>query len=313
MQNQTDFNQKHSLLYGRPVDYSTFATHEFIFPALQLDYCNSLLASLSDLRCYCNLKDNLSSSLCLCFYVPCGSSLLTSVLWCSWFGVRKSMLPVKKWVMRCWHGNLSAARCRWFAYGPADATAISCFITIQTGLTILVPAYPGCPGKEARVGTGLTGHLSLVNLLSRPCLYACVSVWVCCGVYVCLCVCVCVLWCVCLPVCLCVCTLVCLCVCLSVCLCVCTLVCLCVCLSVCLCVCAVVCMSASMLVCLYACVSVCLCVCVYLRVAPVSCVARLLFFSLVYQCHRHVTPAICHGLDYTHAHTSTSHTVHAVT
>jgi len=26
--------------------------------------------------------------------------------------------------VRCWHGYLSAARCRWFAYGPADATAI---------------------------------------------------------------------------------------------------------------------------------------------------------------------------------------------
>jgi len=25
---------------------------------------------------------------------------------------------------------------------------ISCFIKIQVGLTILVPAYPGCPGKQ---------------------------------------------------------------------------------------------------------------------------------------------------------------------
>ena len=29
----------------------------------------------------------------------------------------------KNWVMRCWCGYLSAARCRLFAYGPADATA----------------------------------------------------------------------------------------------------------------------------------------------------------------------------------------------
>jgi len=28
-------------------------------------------------------------------------------------------------------------------------TMISCFIKIQIGLTFLVPAYPGCPGKEA--------------------------------------------------------------------------------------------------------------------------------------------------------------------
>jgi len=36
----------------------------------------------------------------------------------------------------------------------ADATAtpiISCFIKIQIGLTFLVPAYPGCSGKEAGV------------------------------------------------------------------------------------------------------------------------------------------------------------------
>jgi len=26
--------------------------------------------------------------------------------------------------MRCWYGYLSGARCRLFAYGPADATAI---------------------------------------------------------------------------------------------------------------------------------------------------------------------------------------------
>ena len=30
----------------------------------------------------------------------------------------------KHWVMRCWYGYLSGARCRLFAYGPADATAI---------------------------------------------------------------------------------------------------------------------------------------------------------------------------------------------
>jgi len=38
-----------------------------------------------------------------------------------------------------------------FAYGSADATAspnpiITCLIYIQTGFTLLVPAYPGCPG-----------------------------------------------------------------------------------------------------------------------------------------------------------------------
>ena len=30
-----------------------------------------------------------------------------------------------------------------------DHPVISCFIKIQIGVTFLVPAYPGCPGKEA--------------------------------------------------------------------------------------------------------------------------------------------------------------------
>jgi len=48
-----------------------------------------------------------------------------SVLWQCYFGVRKSIRPVQNWVMRCWHGYLSAVRCKWFAYGPADAATTS--------------------------------------------------------------------------------------------------------------------------------------------------------------------------------------------
>jgi len=33
----------------------------------------------------------------------------------------------------------------WCHYNPIT----SCFIKIHIGLTFLVPAYPGCPGKEA--------------------------------------------------------------------------------------------------------------------------------------------------------------------
>jgi len=66
-----------------------------------------------------------------------------------------------KSVMGCWCDclsiylsiYLSGARCRLFAYGPADATAcqnpiISCLFYIQTGFTFLVPVYPGCPEKR---------------------------------------------------------------------------------------------------------------------------------------------------------------------
>ena len=39
--------------------------------------------------------------------------------------------------MRCWHGYLSGAKCKWLAYGPADATAIpsSLLQKIQNGLS----------------------------------------------------------------------------------------------------------------------------------------------------------------------------------
>ena len=50
-------------------------------------------------------------------------TLLPSVLWHCWLDVTKSIQPVKNWVMRCWHGYLSSARCKWFTYGPADTTA----------------------------------------------------------------------------------------------------------------------------------------------------------------------------------------------
>ena len=56
---------------------------------------------------------------------------LPSVLWHCWLGVRKRIWPVKNWVIRWWHGYLAGVRCKWFEYGPADATAICCFIKIQ--------------------------------------------------------------------------------------------------------------------------------------------------------------------------------------
>jgi len=46
-----------------------------------------------------------------------------SVLWHCWLGVRKSIQPVKNWVMGYLYGYLSGVWCKWFAYGPADTTA----------------------------------------------------------------------------------------------------------------------------------------------------------------------------------------------
>jgi len=53
---------------------------------------------------------------------------LLSVLWHCWFGIRKSIRPVKKWVMRCLRGYVSGVRCIWFVYSSADATATTSFI-----------------------------------------------------------------------------------------------------------------------------------------------------------------------------------------
>ena len=55
------------------------------------------------------------------FWVP-------SVLWHCWLGGRKGIRPVKNfWVVGCWHGYLSGARCR-LAHSPADATATHCLL-----------------------------------------------------------------------------------------------------------------------------------------------------------------------------------------
>jgi len=54
------------------------------------------------------------SSFCFLPSVP-------SVLRHCWLGVRKSIRPVRNWLMRCRRGCRSVARCRFFADGPADA------------------------------------------------------------------------------------------------------------------------------------------------------------------------------------------------
>jgi len=45
-------------------------------------------------------------------------TLLSSVFWYWWLSG-----PLTNWVIRCWCGYLSGAKCKWFAYDPANATA----------------------------------------------------------------------------------------------------------------------------------------------------------------------------------------------
>ena len=59
-----------------------------------------------------------------------------------WLGIRKSFLPIKIE----WRG--AGVICMWSSWCHCHAI-IPCFIKIQNGLTFLMPAYAGCPGKEA--------------------------------------------------------------------------------------------------------------------------------------------------------------------
>jgi len=61
------------------------------------------------------------------FHIYASWFILPSVLWRCWLGDRKDIRPVKNWVVGCWCGCLSGARCR-LAYGPADATATHCLL-----------------------------------------------------------------------------------------------------------------------------------------------------------------------------------------
>ena len=74
-----------------------------------------------------------------------------SVLWCCWLGGRIGIWPIKNWVGRYWRGYLSGAKCKWFAYGPADITATpSSLAPVKFRMVaFLVPAYPDCPGKTS--------------------------------------------------------------------------------------------------------------------------------------------------------------------
>ena len=84
----------------------------------------------------------ISIALAAVFFVP-------SVLWRCWLGGRKGIWPVKNWVVRCWRGYLSEARCR-LAYAQLMTLplTVSCFSKIQIGFTFLVPAHQGSPRKR---------------------------------------------------------------------------------------------------------------------------------------------------------------------
>ena len=105
---------------------------------LTADEYSSLISNLVDLvsvhkDLLSSFEDTFRSVLsskplvCATFTGTLVKCLLPSVLWRCWLGGRKGIRPVKNWVVGCWRGYLSGARCR-LAYGPADATATHCLL-----------------------------------------------------------------------------------------------------------------------------------------------------------------------------------------
>jgi len=72
--------------------------------------------------------------------------------WRCWLGVRKGIRPVKKFshVVLAWLSAWSEVQmiCIWASCCHCQPIT-SCIIKIQSGLTFLVLAYPGCPRKKA--------------------------------------------------------------------------------------------------------------------------------------------------------------------
>ena len=87
-----------------------------------------------------------------CFLDSVNVIPVPSVLWHCWLGIRKTAQTVKKLSdeVLAWLSVWSEMQmiCIWSSWCHCRPI-ISCFIKIQIALTFLLPAYPGCPEKEA--------------------------------------------------------------------------------------------------------------------------------------------------------------------
>ena len=69
------------------------------------------------------------------FHSPCAFSALTLLV-----GRQEGHPAYENWVVECWRGYLSGARCR-LAYGPADATATHCLVHASVKSRLVVPFW----------------------------------------------------------------------------------------------------------------------------------------------------------------------------
>jgi len=101
---------------------------------------------------HCPLYTSCRISLPECLYQSIYSSvLLPSMLCRCWLGGRKSIQPIKTWVLRCWHGYLSEVRCKWLAHDLVGTTATPASLLQWNPewFILLVPAYSGLSWTDA--------------------------------------------------------------------------------------------------------------------------------------------------------------------
>ena len=120
-----------------------FVWSSFYLFSLNWDLYELALAKLSE-TCPNFMKFSVCAICSHGFVLLWWSLLLPPVLWRCWLGGRKGIRPVKNWVVGCWCGYLSGARCT-LPYGPSDATATHC-LSLQYNPDWFYLSGTGSPG-----------------------------------------------------------------------------------------------------------------------------------------------------------------------
>jgi len=102
-----------------------------------------------------------------------------SVLWRCWLHGRKGIQPVKIWVVRYWCGYLSGVRCKWFEYGPPDATAIpSSLASVKSKMVYISAAgLPRLSWKKSLNGCSVVIVVNWNTVLTSGWLSVCLVTW----------------------------------------------------------------------------------------------------------------------------------------
>ena len=125
-------------LFHLPSKGISGSQHTFIFilfVKIMSDF-HLYVAVFPELYCH-SQRPLLQRKICKKILFLLSRNVMPSVLWCCWLGVRKSIRPVKIWLMRCWHGYLlqqSANSLHMVQLMPLSPHHV-CFCKIQNGLS----------------------------------------------------------------------------------------------------------------------------------------------------------------------------------